>query len=218
MLEISLTAAALIAALLLRPWRQLASRRPLVTQRYGEISPLWTPLLATLVILPWMWALPTLQQMPLQLQWSGACLVMMMLGWPLAVPALCAVGGIACLLSPGLSLSAALNLTIWHGIVPATLALLWGAALRRWLGAKVFVYIFGRGFIGTVMSLFIAGLLSAAAGNQLPGVHEDLSNIARWLMAWGDAVVTGMMCAVFVAYRPQWLATWSDDLYLYGKH
>ena len=32
-----------------------------------------------------------------------------------------------------------------------------------------------------------------------------------------DAVITGMMAAVFVAYKPQWLATWSDDLYLYNK-
>jgi hypothetical protein len=45
-------------------------------------------LLATLVVLPWMWALPTLHAMPLQLQWSGACMVVLMLGWPLAIPVL----------------------------------------------------------------------------------------------------------------------------------
>ena len=69
----------------------------------------------------------------------------------------------------------------------------------------------GAGVVGA------AGLLSAALGHQLPGVQEDLSQIAHWLMAWGDAVVTGMLTAVFVAYRPQWLATWSDDLYLYQQ-
>ena len=215
MLEITLLLVALTTALLMRPWRQLANRTPLVTQERGDSSPLWTPLLATLVVLPWLWALPTLHQMPLQLQWSGACLVMLTLGWPLAVPTLCAVGAMAYVFSPTLDASEALRLTVWHGLVPATLAMLWGALLRRWLGTRVFVYIFGRGFVGTVISLFAAGLLSAALGHSLPGVNQDLGNIARWLMAWGDAVVTGMLCAVFVAYRPQWLATWSDDLYLY---
>ena len=217
LLELSLALIALILALLLRPWRQLISRRPLVTQSSGDASGLWTPLLATLVVLPWMWALPTLHQMPLQLQWSGACLVLLMLGWPLAVLTLLAVGVITWLLSPSLSVPATLALTVWHGLVPATLAMGWGALLRRFLGTKVFVYLFGRGFFGTVVCLFIAGLLAQAAGEQLPGVQQELGKIARWLMAWGDAVVTGMLTAVFVAYRPQWLATWSDDLYLYQQ-
>ena len=217
LLELSLALTALILALLLRPWRQLLSRRPLVTQSSGDASGLWTPLLATLVVLPWMWALPTLHQMPLQLQWSGACLGLLMLGWPLAVLTLLAVGVITWLLSPSLSVPATLALTVWHGLVPATLAMGWGALLRRFLGTKVFVYLFGRGFFGTVVCLFIAGLLAQAAGEQLPGVQQELGKIARWLMAWGDAVVTGMLTAVFVAYRPQWLATWSDDLYLYQQ-
>ena len=217
LLELSLALTALILALLLRPWRQLLSRRPLVTQSSGDASGLWTPLLATLVVLPWMWALPTLHQMPLQLQWSGACLVLLMLGWPLAVLTLLAVGVITWLLSPSLSVPATLALTVWHGLVPATLAMGWGALLRRFLGTKVFVFLFGRGFFGTVVCLFIAGLLAQAAGEQLPGVQQELGKIARWLMAWGDAVVTGMLTAVFVAYRPQWLATWSDDLYLYQQ-
>ena len=217
MLESALALIALILALLLRPWRQLLNRRPLVTQSSGDASGLWTPLLATLVVLPWMWALPTLHQMPLHLQWSGACLVLLMLGWPLAVLTLLAVGVITWLLSPSLSVPATLALTVWHGLVPATLAMGWGALLRRFLGTKVFVYLFGRGFFGTVVCLFIAGLLAQAAGEQLPGVQQELGKIARWLMAWGDAVVTGMLTAVFVAYRPQWLATWSDDLYLYQQ-
>ena len=217
MLEISLLVATLACSLALQPWRQLANRKALVTQTHGDSSPLWTPLLATLVILPWLWALPTLHAMPLQLQWSGACLVLLCLGWPLAIPTFCAVGGIAYALSPNLDLNGALRMVVWHGIVPSSLALLWGCALRRWLGTRIFVYIFGRGFVGTVICLFSTGLLSAALGHSLPGVNEDLTTIARWLMAWGDAVVTGMLCAVFVAYKPCWLATWSDDLYLYKK-
>ena len=38
--------------------------------------------------------------------------------------------------------------------------------------------------------------------------------VGRWLMAWGDAFLTGMFSAIFVAFVPQWLATWSDARYL----
>lgn len=216
-LETTVALIALGLAAAMRPWCLLSDRHLSGPEAQRRASPLWTPLLFTLVVLPWLWALPTLHKMPLQLQWSGACLVMLMLGWPLAMPTLTLVGGIAWLLSPGLDAAEALRLVVWHGMLPATLGLLWGVLLRRLLGTRVFVYIFGRGFVGTVLSLFAASMLSAAMGNQLPGINEDLSTIARWLMAWGDAVVTGMVCAICVAYRPEWLATWSDDLYLYGK-
>ena len=216
-LEISLAVMALVAALATRPWRLLADRSARGEGGRPGASPLLTPVLATLVVLPWLWALPTLHAMPLQLQWSGACLVTLMLGWPLAVPVLLAVGGIAALVSPALGWPDAVALAVWSGVVPATLALLVGAVLRRFTGTRLFVYVLGRAFLGTAACLFVASSLSQWTGHTLPGVDGHLSLVARWLMAWGDAVVTGMVCAVFVAFKPDWLATWSDALYLQSK-
>lgn len=198
-----LAVAALAVALSLRPWRLLSAQHALLS-----------PLLATLVVLPWLWALPALHHAPLQLQWSGAVLVLLMLGWPLAIPVLLAVAAISHFLSPALNWQAALGLAVWQGVVPATLALLWGALLRRWCWHNIFVFILARGFLGTVLSVFIATLLGQAAGHVLPSINEDLSRLARWLMAWGDGVITGMLTAVFVVFKPQWMATWSDAIYL----
>ena len=213
-MEATLILVALAAALAARPWRMLVSGKPLAHEAHGAPSALWTPLLATLVFLPWIWALPTLHAMPLQLQWSGACMVVLMLGWPLAIPALIAVGVIACLLSPAMGWPEALGAIAWQGVVPATFALVVGALIRRFLGTHLFVYVLGRAFLGTVLCLFASGALSQWSGHQLPGVGDELSLVARWLMAWGDAFVTGMLTAIFVAFKPQWLATWSDPLYL----
>lgn len=212
-LEACLIAVALVMSLWLRPWRML-SRQALEKDGPSEPSPLVTPLLATLVVLPWLWALPTLHRMPLQLQWSGACLVVLMLGWPLAIPALVAVGGIAAVLSPSLDWADAVGTIAWQGVVPATLALALGAVIRRLIGTQPFVYVLGRAFLGTAVCLFLANVLGQWSGHSLPGVEGDLSLVARWLMAWGDAFVTGMLTAIFVAFKPEWLATWSDRLYL----
>ncbi len=200
-LEISILVSALALALILRPWRLLAS------------GALVSPLLGTLAILPWAWALPRLHDMPLQLQLSGACAVTLMLGWPLAVPVLVVVAALSALIAPA-GWDVLTGQVVWEGVVPATLALAFGYLLRRWVGAHMFVYILGRAFVGTALCTFAAASLSQLAGHELLHVGTGLSLVALWLMAWGDAFMTGMLAAIFVAFRPQWLATWSDKLYL----
>lgn len=184
----------------LRPWRMLQGA-------------LLTPALAALALLPWLWLLPQKMPQGLQVQLSGACLLVLMLGWPLAVLVL---GGVAAVVW-GLGQApaeAALHQWVWIGLVPATLALGIGAALRRWLPANPFVYTLGRAFLGTAVAVFVSGLLLEGL-QQLAGLPvRDLSLVARWLMAWGDAFLTGMFGAIFVAFAPQWLATWSDARYL----
>ena len=176
-------------------------------------SALLTPMIASVVLLPWLWALPNLHHMPLQLHWSGAPLVTLMLGWPLAVLTLTAIGAITTVIS-STSAEAALGLVVWQGLVPAIFTLLLGAALRRWVSHHPFVYVLGRGFLGAVLCIFLSSVLAQSLGHDVPYVSSSLSMIGLWLMAWGDAFITGMVCAIFLAYRPQWLATWSDQMYL----
>ena len=202
LLSPTLVALALAIALACKPWRLLGHG--------GLVS----PLLAALVITPWLWALPWLHRMPLQLQLSGACLIGLALGWPLAVPVLCLVALAAGLLAP-LSWQQQADMALWLGIVPVTLSFLLGMVLRRWVWKHVFVYILGRAFLGTVLCMFITGALAQRMGHGLNiAIDPDLAMVARWLMAWGDAVLTGMMAAICVAFRPHWLATWSDQIYL----
>ena len=192
--NLTLLLLALAVALFFRPWQLL----------WGGLR--ITPLLATLTLVPWLWALPSLHQMPLQLQGSGACLVVLMLGWPLAVPVLCGVGIIAALISP-MPWETALDLIVWLGLVPATLALGMGAAVRRWLGLHLFVYVLARAFLGTALCMFVAGLLAQASGHSLPGIDDDLNLVAHWLFSWVGAVLTCMFTAFMVDFKPDWLVT-----------
>lgn len=201
LLESALVALALVPALAVRPWRLLAGGR------------LAVPLLASVTVLPWLWALPSLHAMPLQLQWSGACLVLLTVGWPLAVPTLCVVALAAALIA-GSGWADAVSMAAWLGVLPATLGLAIGAAVRRLLGTHPFVYLLGRAFLGSVLALFAASVLRQWSGQLLPGVGPNLSLVAHWLTAWGDAFVTGMLAAIFVAFKPEWLATWSDRRFL----
>lgn len=199
-IEIALALLCLLAALSLRPWRMLN-------------GPLLTPALATLALLPWLWLLPQKMPQGLQVQLSGACLLVLMLGWPLTVLVLTGVAAVVWLAGHASAQSALTQLT-WIGLVPATLGLGIGAVLRRWLPPNPFVYTLGRGFLGTAAAVFLSGVLMALV-YEWAGEHvAEQWLIARWLMAWGDAFLTGMFSAIFVAFVPQWLATWSDERYL----
>ena len=199
-IEWSMAALALLVALSLRPWRMLQGA-------------LFTPALAAVALLPWVWLLPQKMPQGLQIQLSGACLLMLMLGWPLAVLVLALVA-VVVWFAGQLDVDAVLSQWIWVGLVPATLALGIGAVLRRWLPPNPFVYTLGRGFLGTAASVFLSGAIMVLLHRLTGGPMLEHAIVGRWLMAWGDAFLTGMFSAIFVAFVPQWLATWSDQRYL----
>lgn len=200
-----LLALAWAAALLVRPWRLL---RP-----HGGQVPLATPFLASLAILPWLWAWPGLAALPVAIHWSGAPLVVLLVGWPLAVPVL-TFAGLSTMLTAGASLGDALSLTVWSGLLPATLVLALGYLVRRAFGPNPLAYMLGRGFFVPLLALAGCGLMAALLGHGLDGTQGDLQRVAIALLAMGEASWSCAVVSLLVAYRPQWLATWSETLYL----
>lgn len=199
-LNLLMALACVLVAAWLRPWRMLR-------------GPLLTPALAAVALLPWVWLLPQKMPQGLQVQLSGACLLVLMLGWPLAVLVLTSVAAVVWQVGQSPA-DQVLVQWVWIGLVPATLALAVGAALRRWLPANLFIYTLGRAFMGTALSMFLAGVMLEWLSELAGQPPREEAMVARWLMAWGDAFLTGMAGAIFVAFVPQWLATWSDERYL----
>ena len=201
LLDLLMIATALGVALALRPWRLAQAAQPP-----------W-PWLACCAVLPLLWAADRHAQMPLVQPLSGAALLVLCAGWPLAMLALPLVA-IATWSMGGLDLADSLHRLAWLGVAPGTLTLMLGAALRRWLPNHLFVYILGRGFFATMLAAAGAGALALAISGAPVGSDAGDVLMARWLSASGEAFLTGMLVAIFVAFRPQWLATYSDRVYL----
>ncbi len=191
--------AATLLALALRPWR--------------AVTELPWPALACWAVLPLLWSVDRLSAMPVMQPLAGSCLLLLMLGWPLTVLMLLPVVGLMALLTD-LGAAELLQRLVWLGLVPITLSMGMGAALRRWLPHHLFVYILGRGFFATGLALGLAGALSVLLNGVPYGLDADDVMLARVLAASGDAFITGMLVAIFVAFRPQWLATYADRIYL----
>ena len=192
---------AVALALALRPWRGVAVN-----------GPPW-PWLAWSAVLPLFWCADKVAGMAIVQPLSGASLLVLLAGWPLAVLALLPVAGVT-LWVGGLDTAEALHRLVWLGLVPATLAMALGAGVRRWLPNHLFVYIMARGFFASWIAAAGAGALSLALGGAPLGTEPGDLLLARFLTASGEAFLTGMFTAIFVAFRPEWLATYSDRLYL----
>lgn len=203
-IDLVLAAAALLLALALRPWRAV-----------GTEGPPW-PWLAWWAALPLLWGADRYAAMPIVQPLSGAALLVLLAGWPLAVLALVPVALVTGW-AGALPWPEALHRLVWLGFVPATLALALGSALRRWLPRHLFVYILGRGFFVTMLATAGAGALALWQRGAPVGSEVADLLVGRWLAASGEAFLTGMLVAIFVAFRPHWLATYSDRLYLPGS-
>lgn len=189
-------------ALALRPWRAVSSS-----------GPPW-PWILWCAVMPWVWGLDHLIGSRLVQPLSGASLLVLMAGWPLACLAMAAVATLMAIVT-GMDGTEALHRLVWLGLLPGSLAMLLGALVRRWLPHHLFIYILGRGFFVTLLATAAATTL-AAWFQGVVGVSVDGFEllVGRWLAAWGDAILAGMIVSIFVAFRPEYLATYSDRLYL----
>lgn len=206
-IEAFLLVLAWAASLSVQPWRLL--------RRYdGELPPLVTPFLASVTILPWLWSWPGLAALPLPLHWSGAPLVALLVGWPLTIP-IVTLAGLSTMLTNGASLAHALSLTVWAGVLPATLVLLLGHGVRKAFGTNPVAYMVGRAFFVPMVTLAACGFTDALLGHGMQGPTAELQRVAIALLAMGEASWGCALVSLLVAYRPQWLATWSDSIYLH---
>ncbi|MBX3620735.1 MAG: hypothetical protein KF891_12225 [Rhizobacter sp.] len=197
-IDLCLAVAATAASLWLRPWRAV-----------GEGGPPWS-WLAVWAFTPLLWGIDRYAASPLAQPMSGLALLTLMAGWPLAVLSLWPAA-LVTLLAGDLSPAEALHRLVWLGVVPSTFMLAIGAALRRWLPHHLFIYILGRGFFGAFLACVVSALMMLAL--QAAPVSGEFVT-ARVLTAFGEAFISGMFTAILVAFRPQWLATYADRLYL----
>ena len=114
----------------------------------------------------------------------------------------------------------ALN-AVLMGVVPVTVSWWLYRLTDRYLPNHLFIYIFVNGFVGAALSVAVTGvavtlsLAEMGAYTLTDLVHTYLPYFL--LMAWSEAVTTGMLITVLVVYRPQWVATFDDKHYIDNK-
>lgn len=92
-------------------------------------------------------------------------------------------------------------------------------AVERFLPHHLFVYLLGNGFFGAMVMLALVGTLSLGVQRLwlAPSPLQGDTLAFMLLLSWGEAFLTGFLLTIFTVYRPQWVLTFDDDVYLKGK-
>jgi uncharacterized membrane protein len=203
-----LYALALVYALRLAPWRRF--------QAAGLIH----VFLGTVLVLVLLWHARVLVQPGLIFHLLGLTAVTLMFGWSLAV-----IG--ASLALVGVTLNAgggwdsfAVNALI-GGVIPITLTQILLVLIRTYLPRHFFVFVLVNGFltagfVGITTGYLATGLLVAGGAYSYAQLEQTFLPFFP-LMFLPEAIVNGWVLVVLVAFRPQWVYSFSDEQYLHGK-
>lgn len=198
----------LVWALRTAPWRRLKDASQLN---------LW---LGTCVVLMALWSIKTGIKPGLNFHLLGATAMTLMFGPQLAI-----LGIIIVLTAVTLAGMSGWQGYGWNalimGAVPVAVSygMYWLA--DRKLPNHLFVYIFLNAFFGAALAMAATGLgatLLLLWSGAYPAAylfHDYLPYFI--LMAWSEAVSTGMAITMMVVYTPQWVGTFDDARYLRHK-
>ena len=203
-----LFALALLAALRMAPWRKFRD------------SEQFHVFLGTTVALVLLWHMEAKVQPGLSFHLLGVTAITLMFGWSLAVIA-------AALALLGVTLNGgggwdgfALNALVC-GVVPITLTQVLLILIRWYLPKHFFVYVLVNGFltagfVGAATGYLAAGLLVASGAYTFAQLDQTVLPFFP-LMFLPEAILNGWLLAVLVAFKPNWVYSFSDEQYLHGK-
>ena len=102
-------------------------------------------------------------------------------------------------------------------VVPACATRLLQGQIERRLPRNIFVFIIGNGFFVTLAATALSSalLLAASAAGEHAAPRQLSEHLAySLLLAWGEALVSGMIFSALVVFLPQAVLTYRQDAYL----
>lgn len=113
-------------------------------------------------------------------------------------------------------------------VLPALLTAALQRAVARWLPKNLFIFIIGNGMFVTLAATALTSVLllllslaqaAPALADDAAGAVAPMAHLADYigyslLLAWGEALVSGMIFSALVIFTPRIVLTYRQDLYL----
>ena len=192
-------------------------RAPWVRLKDSEHLNVW---LGMIVLLTFVWSLKAGVKPGLSMHLLGATVCTLCFGRQLAFVGLSLV--LAGITANGASgyFSYALNALLLAGVSVA-ISHLFLTLVQRFLPKHFFVYIFVNGFVGAALTVMAVGLVSTffLGFSEVYDFDYLISEYLPYfiLLGFSEAWLSGMLMTLFVVYRPNWVFTFDDSLYLAKK-
>jgi uncharacterized membrane protein len=196
---------------LVAAWRELRGQRFLPA---GANQHLW---LGASVALAWLWSLQVRALGGLEVGLLGGAFVTLLFGRARAFLALLAALALHAIFAGGSWINLGLNALLLAAL-PAWLTGWAQGRLARHLPHNVFVFMIGNGLfvVFAVTALTAIARIALAAALAPAGTHLQWEDAVAYalLLAWGEALLLGMVFSALVIYRPEWVMSYHQDTYL----
>ncbi len=177
----------------------------------GAQQHLW---LAGAVLLAWLWSLQARAGVGATFGLLGVAFYSLIFGCHWARLGLLLAVALQSVLGGGSWLNAGVN-GLLLAVVPTLLAGVLQRQVERRLPKNVFIFMIGHGmFVALAVTIATSTLLVAISGLVKPGPAEFDQIAYALLLAWGEALTTGMLFSALVIFGPQLVLTYRQDLYL----
>jgi len=177
----------------------------------GAQQHLW---LAGVVLLAWLWTLQARVAGGAAFGLLGVAFYSLIFGCHWARLGLLLAVALQTVLGGGSWLSFGVN-GLLLAVVPTLLAGALQRQIEQRLPKNVFIFMIGHGmFVALAVTIATSTLLVASCWLLKPG-PADLDQLAyALLLAWGEALATGMLFSALVIFGPHLVLTYRQDLYL----
>lgn len=104
-------------------------------------------------------------------------------------------------------------------VIPALFALGVIKAVHRYLPKHLFILILGNGYLAAFISTFATGLLIYALQQIFDIKSFGASDPLGWflgllILSFMEGSLSGMLLAILLVYRPQWVSTYREEQYM----
>lgn len=209
-LPLTLATAGWIVTITAIAWALLRARRECRERPLQQHA--W---LGAIVAVALLWSLPVQAPAGPGVGLLGSALFALLFGRALAMLGLTAAAALTTLLAGGswLELGAA---CVMLALLPAWLATALQRRIEHWLPHNLFVFIIGNGLFVTLATTIAVSLTTQALFALMqPMQHMPADRLAfALLLAWGEALLSGMLFSALVIFAPHAVRTYDVDLYL----
>lgn len=211
-------------------WQWVANALALALLAYAVIKSPWKHLsdpalqhvfLGSIVALMVIWSVKAGIRPGLNIHLLGVTVLCLMFRWQLALIALALI--LVSVTAFGMAGWQTLGINF---LIMAVIPVAFSYNLFRLVDSKLpnhlIIYIFACGFLCAGFTISLCGLSAVLMLSGMQAYPPDylFSNYLPYfiLIAWSEAFLTGMAVTLMTAFRPHWLATFSDKRYLKTKH
>lgn len=192
-------------------WAALAVRRAFLPS--SAVQHAWFAAIVTVCLL---WSLHVRSPIGLDFSVLGSALVALIFGRARAMLALVVALAMYTLVESGSWQNFGVN-AVAMAVFPVWLATSLQSVVVNRLPRNVFVFIIGNGLFVTLLATAATDLLMLALGalETAASARPPTDHIAyTLLLAWGEALISGMLFSALVLFRPEAVLTYPLDLYL----